>query len=696
MKTETDQRFPEVKEARLRVPLSSLGDYEKQGWCADGTSFEEDGERMVDVHRSYVFDGAQLLSFPKEVSALFAETRFSGEDVRSGRLFLTALGYFEAELNGVPLTEDRLIPPKSDYMARDLTKISYPIRDRMSHRIYYYEYDVSPLLKEENLLRVHVGRGWLDNRNPAERMPFWSENLLIFRFVFETVDGEIKELCSSTENTVWRESYIRDTSLYFGETHDYSFLPEQAEAHPCRAIPKPATFFQKADFTGDRPCGEVIPELIFEEGDYRLYDLHTIPAGWAMVEPFAPGTVTVRYGDVLKDGAGQTKTDEPFVLRHTGGERRQQKDEFRFTEKEVGGRFHVHFTWHASRYLLVEGPATVPTFLKIHSPLWQTKTYKNEDPTLQWIFDAFTDTVKANLHGFIPSDCPHRERLGYTGDGQLTSRAVMKVFDAKTMYRKWMRDILDCQGIDNGHVQHTAPFYGGGGGPGGWGGAVCLVPWNYYEIYGDDELLKMSFRGMLAYLDYMEAHTEDGLVTREEKDGWCLGDWCPPHNDVRIPCDFVNTVFYVLCLDIAVKTGALLGKTEKNETLLQRKKRAEDALTRAYFDKETHRFCDGVQGADAFALEAGLGDEETARRLVKTYEEREDFDTGIFGTNFVLKALLRLGRKDLVRKLLTSEGENSFYNMKKGGTNTLWENWDGCDSLCHPMFGAVVESLLEI
>ena len=93
------------------------------------------------------------------------------------------------------------------------------------------------------------------------------------------------------------------------------------------------------------------------------------------------------------------------------------------------------------------------------------------------------------MHYGIVSDCPHRERLWYTGDGQLTCNAAMLLLDSRRLYRKWIRDILDSQDPNTGHVQHTAPFYGGGGGPGGWGGAVVIVPYTFYRHFKDRELL---------------------------------------------------------------------------------------------------------------------------------------------------------------------------------------------------------------
>lgn len=93
-------------------------------------------------------------------------------------------------------------------------------------------------------------------------------------------------------------------------------------------------------------------------------------------------------------------------------------------------------------------------------------SFRCSDPVLNWLYDAYIRTQINNFHNGIPSDCPHRERLGYTGDGQLTSETAMLLLDSGKLYEKWYQDILDSQGADTGHIPHTAPFLGGGGGPG--------------------------------------------------------------------------------------------------------------------------------------------------------------------------------------------------------------------------------------
>jgi alpha-L-rhamnosidase len=123
--------------------------------------------------------------------------------------------------------------------------------------------------------------------------------------------------------------------------------------------------------------------------------------------------------------------------------------------------------------------------------------------------------------------------------------------------------------------------------------------------------------------------------------------------------------------------------------------RVKFAIDKDFYDKDTGDYCFGEQGANAFALKIGLGDERTKKNLVTRYRELKKFDTGIFGTDILIRVLCENGYKDLARKLLTSEKENTFYNMKKHGATTLWENWNGEASHSHPMFGAVVQYIVN-
>ncbi len=644
-----------------------------------------------------IFRNSVWLTYPGS-DAVLTRTAFSCEGIKNATLYITALGYFEAFVNGARVSDEHFIPAMTDYEKRDLSGIHMPIYDTLSHRIYYYKYDVTASLTNgENVLAAHIGAGWYgQHESPNEGMPYWGDNTLVFSLELTDNDGNVSYVNSASENTVFRKSYILETSLYYGEYHDARLYPDgwmntdfdDSDWKNSAVREAPETKLCECFFPSDKVIRTIEPKLIYEFGDMKIYDIGELAAGYAVLQfeedAHNNERAVLRYADELNP-------DGSLQFHYTGGTSRMQRDTFIYDRRAKGQDFHPRFTWHAARYIEVTGICHLTEYRVIQTDIKKTADFTCDNETLQWIFDAYVKTQNANVHGCIPSDCPHRERLGYTGDGQLTCGAVMSVFDARLMYKKWMADIRDCQDKVGGHVQHTAPFYGGGGGPGGWGGAAVIVPYRYYKFYNDLSVLEESYASMTAYLKYMVNHCEDGIVTSEEKGGWCLGDWCPLGNRVTIPEAFVNTYFLAKCADMTAEASEILGKAEDAAVY---KKLAEDsrcALIKHYYNEESHSFCEGTQGADAFALDLGLGDEITRKGFIEKYEKLLTFDTGIFGTDLVIRMLFAFDRGDIAYKMLINEEITSFYNMKKHGATTLWENWDGCDSRCHPMFGAVIE-----
>ncbi len=682
----------------LKVPFEDIEIYEQADFCVNGASFRENGQKFVNMQRDFIFDGCEWLTFKEKLPAVLTRSSFVFENVKKAELSLTALGYFYAYFNGKPISEDLYFPAKSDYEYRDLSTVHMPINDTLSHRVYYKTVDVTPLIKNgKNVLATHIGAGWYgQNRSLNEGMPYWGDNKLIFKLELTFANGTKQTICSNTENTRWKESFVKETNIYFGEYHDMVyFIPDwetndfdDFDWNKAKIAKKSLNMFNLQTFNSDKVCRVLEPKVIYSFGDTKIYDIGEQAAGFAVVkfEEYARtnDSALLRYADELN-------ADGSLQFHYVGGTQRMQKDYFILHENCKQNEFTPLFTWHAGRYIEITGRAYISEYRVAYSDIEVTSSFESDNDTLNWIYNAYIKTQLTNIHGCIPSDCPHRERLGYTGDGQLTCGAVMTCFDAKAMYKKWMLDIKDCQDIKNGHIQHTAPFYGGGGGPGGWGGAAVILPYRYYKFTGEIDILKDSYNSMKAYIEYMTSHTDDGIVTKEEEGGWCLGDWCPPENKVLIPESFVNTYFLVKTAAQCAETAEILGKTEDvvyfNEVVTNSK----NALIRHFYDEKTASFCNAYQGADAFAVDIGLGNERTVSNIIEKYSSLKTFDTGIFGTDILIRVLFEKGYGDLAFTLLTNEETASFYNMKKHGATTLWENWEGCDSRCHPMFGAIVE-----
>lgn len=661
--------------------------YEKFGFAIAGVEFMDENLPHVDMQMDLVFDDCDWVGFEKESVAVYARKTFNVTDTSAVTLISSGLGFSHITVNGQPVTDALLTPAWTNYEKRDLTKIHMPIYDTIIHRIHYVENDISSLVKQgENVIEFHIGAGWYgQNQSRNEGMVEYGQ----LKLAFKILEGDSLVAKSDTD-VEWRDSYITRTNIYFGETHDARLIGK-GEWKKGVKLSRPLALLTKQTCLPDREIRIITPKRIYSFGDTAIYDLGENVAGYPKIV-FGDRAITderayVRYAEELNE-------DGSLHFDTCGGHFRMQRDEFIYSDEFKQHSFYPLFTWHAGRYFEIQGNAAPVEFAVVHTDIKVITDYNSDDDMLQWIVDTYIRTQLNNVHCCVPSDCPHRERLGYTGDGQLACDAAMLCFDAEQMYRKWMQDVADCQDIYGGHVQHTAPFYGGGGGPGGWGGAIVFVPYTFYKHYGDKDVLKKYYPNMLKYLQYMETHSEGNLVVRGEEGGWCLGDWCPPER-VILPEPFVNTYFYIKAVRIVKEIGEILG-IDNAEDMDLRSAKAEKAMLDKYYDSTTGSFCEGVQGADAYAADLGLGDERVYRNVLDKYSALGKFDTGIFGTDILIRILCERGDKELAKRLLTSDGGvGTFRYMRDQGATTLWENWNGADSHSHPMFGAVVASIIR-
>ena len=617
---------------------------------------------------------------------------FHADKPTAGYLEITGLGYFAVRINGMEITEDRFVPALSDYEKRDLSNLIYPISDTFTHRIYFLRYDCAQALKPgENTIEIRLGNGFYrqTERTAEGSVKFGQDLKTAFCLVFQDTAGPREIFSDGTE--LWRESEIVSSHLFTGEVHDARKLDLEPVWKPVAVVPTPQSELTLQTCPADRVIRTVTPVLLREDGDKRIYDVGENISGNVRITTSAPaGTrICLRFAENYIDGQLDFhSTGSDYIC--ASGCKQIMEDVFICDGKARS--FEPLFAWHAFRYFEVTGPVDSLKVQVIHSDTPVNSTFESDAEGMNWLYEAFVRTQLNNMHGGVPSDCPHRERLGYTGDGQVCAEAAMLTTQSREFYRKWIRDILDCQDVHGGHVQHTAPFMGGGGGPGGWGCAIVLVPYAYYRRYGEIQMLRDCYEPMKKWCTYLDSRLENRLVSREEPGGWCLGDWCTLEKTV-LPEPFVNTYFYIKSLHILEKIASLLGRPEETGTFASKAKLLEQALLDSYFSGETGDFCGNVQGANAYGLDIGLGDSRTLQNLIGHYENLGHFDTGFLGTDILLDVLLRNGQKDLAYQLLDSREKGSFLYMKDRGATTLWENWNGVESPDHPMFGACARQL---
>ncbi len=626
--------------------------------------------------------------------------RFDALNIKKATLDICGLGFFEAFINGLPVTDAVFTPAQSNYCQLAERRFIYPFSDEFrSPRVYFCRFDITDLIKNgENLLSVHLGNGFFNQNtyHTSEGEFYNGYPRLIFSISLENDEGST-EINSDGSVTAGR-SHIICNNIYEGECQDLSLLenfhsPEFDEKSfaPAMLADAPVGELTLYTYPYDKVIRKIVPKMIGSVGKKQIYDLGENISGRIVFS---------------------TSYDKKLIIEHS--EKLSASGELEFTllggqphiERLVcigDGRHHTglcsHFTWQGFRYFAVEGELEELVCEVIHTELKRTGDFHCDNAVINTVFDMYLRTQQNNIHGCIPSDCPHLERKGYTGDGQITAETVIHIFEARGLYKKWMQDIADCQNIKNGHIQYTAPFVGGGGGPGGWGGAAVVIPFTFYKMYGDAEFVHRYRDCAVNYLSYMETLCEAGIVTHAEPGQWCLGDWCyegcrkgDGHNGEFAA--FVNTAMLIkyyaqmLLLDEELSLGL---ERKKYENLIDLHT---SALINRFFDSSTGDFLENFAAANVFALDIGLGDERTLSNLVDKYERLGGFDTGIFATEALIRILGDHGYDELVYKLLSSREQNrSFYSIYERGATTLWEYWHGQRSHSHPMFGGCLKAL---
>ncbi len=617
-------------------------------------------------------------------------------------LNVLGLGFFKCYINGVLINPDTFLPLSSDFEAT-----CDPEGEVLTgHRVYVPQFDITPYLSQgENVIAIHFGGGWYTHLC----RPFGMAKA-IYRVEVEA-NGAVEEYVSD-ENCLIGKSYINAYAFTTCESHDYTDWQDAfakdfddsawENASLCAPL---ETEYMTTDCPPDALIEELPLKKTYEADGTAVYDCGQNTTGYPVIEILAAKgeTVEIYFAEELTANGQIDRSHahaQHFIITSDGKRRTVQPD----------------FIWYGFRAMEIKGNARPVSVKVVYANVKINSTFDSDNETLNWIYKTFLHTMLCNMHTGHPSDCPHIERRGYTGDGQLTANAVLTTMDARAFYEKWMADIGDCQDTLSGHIQYTAPYIRSGGGPGGWGCAIVEVPYQLYRHYGDKTILEKYYPQMHRYIDYLEAHSEFGLVTSDKAGEWCLGDWCGPnilypecditsHNQqVILPAPYVNTYFMVKSLMQMVKIARVIGREADIPALEKKIDERKRAIRAAYFNTFDDNFVMNVQGANAFALDLGLGRENNTKdtkgtygNLVTYYEKLGHFDTGIFATDVVTRLLFERGNAELAARLLIQNGDQGYEHWRKNGATTFHEYWDSNRSRSHnhPMFGAPVAYLFE-
>jgi alpha-L-rhamnosidase len=600
------------------------------------------------------------------------------------RVYICGLGYYELRLNGAKVGDHVLDPAFTRYDRRAL----------------YVTYDVTSQLKKgENALGVILGNGWYNMHTRAvwdfDKAP-WRDRPVLRCQLEVTFDDGSREIVAS--DATWRVSTgpIVFDSIRNGETYD-----ARREKSGWDAADYDDSDWAAAQID-DGPKGvltaQMMPPIKVNKtlkmarltepkpGVY-VFDTGQNMAGWARLRVSGPaGTqVVLKYGERLNtDGT----VDQREIGQHIKSGK-PQTDTY-ILKGEGTEVWEPRFVYHGFQYVEVTGLPGKPGLDTLEARV--VGTAFDRAGTFECSNDLFNRIQQATLWSYVsnfvgyPTDCPHREKNGWTGDAHLAAETGLYNFHAAPAYAKWLNDLKDEQ-RDSGALPGIVPTsgwgYHWGNGP-AWDSAYVLIPWYLYEYRGDTRALAEHYNRLKRYVDYLTSKAENHIVAIG------LGDWAPARTTT--PEKVTSTGYYYRDALIVAKAASLLGKTADARKYAELAQSIRDAFNREFYDPNTWRYAGGTQTAMSCALYHGLvspaEQKKIVGRLVEIIQANDGYlDAGILGTKYLIDSLTRAGRADVVYDMATKTGYPSWGRWLAEGATTLWEQWNGEASRNHIMYG---------
>lgn len=653
--------------------------------------------------------------------------------VKRARLYVTSHGIYEVKINGKSVTDSRLNPGFTAY-------------DR---RLKYQVYNVDELVQNgENAISVTVADGWYKGKIALGHGCEYGEvpgALLQLEMIDE--NGKKQVICSD-EN--WKYSFdgpVRSADLFLGETYD----ARRYDGEPSEIEYDDKKWLQVRTHTMENPIPEAqISPLakVFEE--VPAQSVFVTPNGETVVDfgQNLAGTIRVKIqeeiGTEVKFEHGEMLDGQGNFFYVFAGTSRAQEDIYICGEKreEI---FEPHFTYHGFRYVRVTGGADWKkedfTALAISTENEVTGNFQCSDEQINQLQSNIYWSQRSN-NITIPTDCPTREKAGWTGDVVVYGATALYNQNMTAFYEDWLRSIRLDQ-LENGYVLGTVPqirnyVQQGDTGSLGWGDVILTLPLQLYQLYGDKEVLQANYEAMEEWMQSMERAAHElpseavpygGSQTEQNCDerslenqrylintGFHFGDWIIPSvvneegftdgpASAFLTMNYVGSSLLAADADMFSEISELVGNMENAEKYCAYANRVRQAFEEEYVS-EDGKLGQEMQGNYILALRHHMVSPEEEPLLAERLNElvvKNGFrlDTGFMATPHILDILCQYGYAETAWKvLLQKQCPSWLYEVEQGAT-TVWENWDavrpdgklaGC-SFNHYAFGCVGDFL---
>eukprot|EP00940_MAST-03C_sp_MAST-3C-sp2_P003140 g3140.t1 len=628
-------------------------------------------------------------------------------------MFISGLGYYGVFLNKKRVGNSFLDPGHTTYGKRVL----YSTYDVTQHII-------SRTTQQAHVIDIYLGNGWW---NPLP-LQFWGHlnlrehmtvgcPMVIMDLLLTRADGSSVVAASTQSDASWfaTDGPMLRNDIYIGTKFDGRW--KRNDRTWFTAISAPNASLVGKLYKQTVPPIRRVETLPGKKIDDGLWDCGRNFAGVARVTvagPVSEGThVVFRYGEilwpngtinVLTSVAGQIKG--PGVGGACAPALAEQRDELILPHLRANETysFAPNFTWHGFRYVHVSGLSNGASVVSVEglvmrSDVAETASFVSTSHLLTDIWKMCRDTHASNMMS-IQSDCPHRERFGYTGDLLATAETALYLYDVSQFYEKRVLDVFDAQREDGG-LTETAPFVGisdaglgGESGPIGWDSVGPILQLYMYRFYGNENLLRYNYNATARWIAFLRSAPTSRIEAG-------LGDWMP--TETSYP-PLTGEAFYWWNLDAWAEINRVL---HHDDEAARAASLADDAKARfnvLFLNKSTGIYGPpgqsvATQCSQAMPLYLDLVTDQDRENVVSALLQNLDvnggaMEVGMFCVKFLLEVLTREGHTDAAYQMVAKRTDFPSYGyMLSRNATTLWESWffsNDTFSHNHPMFSSVV------
>lgn len=642
---------------------------------------------------------------------------FHAADIKKARLYITACGLYEASINGRRVGDFVRAPGITDYRKR----------------VQYQTYDVTGLLQDgENALTVQLADGWYRGSCGAWGLKnqYGTETKLLAQLELTRADGSVQTIVTD-ESWEWSN----DGPIRFADNKDGEIVDAQKEptySGKAKVTSHPVT----PSASNNVPVTEherLKAKRITTPSGKTVLDFGQNIAGYAefTVSAHAGQKIKLRFGELLDENGEFTQKNIQCANKHITTPLQQVI----YTCREGENHYKTTFAIFGFQYVLVETDAAFQpedfTAIAVYSDMERTGFFESSNALLDKFVENTVWSAKNN-HADLPTDCPTRERHGWTGDAQIFFDTASYLFDYAAFSQKYVRDMYDWQ-RKSGRLPQIAPYGGVDSymwvmnGSVGWSDAGILIPYRFWKINGDMEILRKYYDRMRRYAGFMIDRCGKwlspyliyakpcGVHGKPRKYivnyGQSYGEWAEPADvhpmhwtDVVSPHPEVSTAYTAYVIGIMAEIADALGKEEdatKFRFVSEKCKKSYQILRKTEkFTLDTDR-----QARLVRPLSFDLLDEQQTgfakKRLITALDHYGwRLGTGFLSTPLILDVLADIDI-EYAYKLLENEEMPGWLFMPKVGANTVWESWEGTQaqngiaSLNHYSKGACVEWLFK-